>query len=62
VIDEEVSLHEAPVVLLRVVGVVEEQEVQTGVRALSLVRIRGARPLLVVDDTCDCASAIQFCY
>jgi hypothetical protein len=62
VIDEEVvSLHAPLVVLLPVVGVVAEQEVQTEVRALSLARILGALPLLVADDTCDCASAIQFC-
>jgi hypothetical protein len=55
-------VHEALVVLSGVVGVVAEQEVQTEVRVLSLAQILGARPLLVVDDTCDCASAIQFCW
>ena len=60
-IDEKVSLHEALVGWLPVVGVVVGQEVQTEVRALFLARILGARPLLVVDDTYDCASAIQFC-
>jgi len=62
VIDEEVSLREAVVVLPRVAGVVAQQEVQTEVRVLSLAQILGARPLLVVDDTCDCASIIQFCW
>jgi hypothetical protein len=55
-------VHEVLVVLLLVVGAFAEQEVQTEARALSLARILGARPLLVVDDTCDCASAIQFCW
>ena len=61
-IDEEVSLHEAVVVLPRVAGVVAQQEVQTEVRVLSVAQILGVRPLLVVDDTYDCASAIQFCW